>query len=151
VIEPADAAKDHRPGEEGRSLDSVALLKRILDHEDWELLFDHLADDVVFEVTIPDGTPISGQFRGKRAVVEHFKNLGNIAEFRQERPLEYFGRGDRVVVLGTESFVVKRNGVTIRGSHYADVVDLREGLITRFLIIQDLSAFVEAYHTSDPP
>jgi hypothetical protein len=41
--------------------------------------------------------------------------------------------------------------VTIRGSQYADVVDLREGLITRFLIIQDLSAFVEAYHTSDPP
>jgi ketosteroid isomerase-like protein len=127
------------------------LLRSILDREDWELLFDHLADDVVFEVTIPDGTPISGQFRGKRAVVEHFKNLGNIAEFRQEQPLEYFGQSDHVVVLGTESFVVKKTGVTVRGSHYADVVDLRDGLITRFLVIQDLSAFVEAYHTSDPP
>lgn len=79
-MESADAARDHRPGEEGLSLDSVALLTSILDREDWELLFDHLADDVVFAVTIPDGTPISGQFRGKRAVVEHFKNLGNIAE-----------------------------------------------------------------------
>jgi ketosteroid isomerase-like protein len=150
-MESADAARDHRPGEEELSLDSVALLRSILDREDWELLFDHLADDVVFEVTIPDGTPISGQFRGKRAVVEHFKNLGNIAEFRQEQPLEYFGQGDRVVALGRESFEVKKSGVTIRGSHYADVVDFRDGLITRFLIIQDLSAFVEAYHTSDPP
>jgi hypothetical protein len=101
---------------EGLSLNGVALLRSILDREDWELLFDHLA-----------------------------------AEFRQEQPLEYFGQGDRVVILGTESFEVKRSGVTIRGSHYAEIVDLRDGLITRFLIIQDLSAFVEAYHTSDPP
>jgi ketosteroid isomerase-like protein len=136
---------------EGRSLDSVALLRSIFDREDWELLFDHLAEDVVFEVTISDGTPISGQFRGRRAVLEHFKNLGNIAEFRQEQPLEYFGQGDRVVVLGRESSEVKKSGMTIRGSHYAEIVDLRDRLITRFLIIQDLSAFVEAYQTPDPP
>jgi hypothetical protein len=48
------------------SLDSVALLKSILDREDWELLFDHLADG-------------------------------------QEQPPEYFGQGDRVVVLGKEA------------------------------------------------
>jgi ketosteroid isomerase-like protein len=138
------------PAEE-RSLDSVALLKRILDREDWELLFDQLADGVVFEVTIPGGTPIGGQLRGKRAVVEQLKNLGNLAELRQERPLECFGRGDRVVALGTGSFEVTKSGGTIRGSHHADVVDLREGLITRFLIVQGLSAFVEAYHPSDPP
>jgi ketosteroid isomerase-like protein len=33
-------------------------------------MLDHLADDVVFEVTIPEGTPISGEFRGKQAVTD---------------------------------------------------------------------------------
>jgi ketosteroid isomerase-like protein len=109
------------------------------------LLIDHLADDVVFKVTVPDGTPISGEFRGKRAVVDHFTRLGSLLEFQQEQPLQYFGNGERVVVFGKESFDVKESGVTVRGSEYADVLDFRDGLITRFLIIQDMSAVVEAY------
>jgi ketosteroid isomerase-like protein len=146
-MESIETARDHRPDEDEPSLHHVTLLRSILDREDWKSLFDHLADDVVFEVTIPDGTPISGEFRGKRAVIEHFKNLGNIAEFRQEQPPEYFSRGDRVVVLGKESFEVKKSSVTVRGSQYVEIVDFRDGLITRFLVIQDLSAFVEAYRS----
>jgi ketosteroid isomerase-like protein len=126
-------------------MDNIALIRNVLEIEDWPLLVDHLADDVIFKVTVPDGTPISGEFRGKHAVVDHFNRLGSLLEFRQEQPLQYFGEGDRVVVLGKESFDVKESGVTVRGSEYADVFDFREGLITRFLIIQDLSAVVEAY------
>jgi ketosteroid isomerase-like protein len=126
-------------------MDNIALIRNVLETEDWPLLIDHLADDVIFKVTVPDGTPISGEFRGKQAVVDHFNRLGSLLEFRQEQPLQYFGEGDRVVVLGKESFDVKENGVTVRGSEYADVFDFRGGRITRFLIIQDLSAVVEAY------
>lgn len=128
-------------------MDNIALMTSILEREDWQMLIDHLADDVVFKVTIPDGTPISGELRGKQAVADHLMKLGDLLEFRQEKPLEYFGGGDRVVVLGRESFEVKKSGVTVRGSEYADVVDFRNGLITRFLIIQDLSAFVDAYRS----
>lgn len=128
-------------------MDNIALIKNILENEDWQMLIDRLADDVVFKVTIPDGTPISGELSGKQAVADHLMNLGNLLEFRQERPLEYFGGGDRVVVLGRENFEVKKSGVTISGSEYADVIDFRDGLITRFLIIQDLSAFVDAYRS----
>lgn len=128
-------------------MDNIALMKSILEREDWQMLIDHLADDVVFKVTIPDGTPFSGELRGKQAVADHLMKLGDLLEFRQEKPLEYFGGGDRVVVLGRESFEVKKSGVTVRGSEYADVVDFRNGLITRFLIIQDLSAFVDAYRS----
>lgn len=128
-------------------MDNVALLREALEHEDWPLLIDHLADDVVFKVTIPEGTPISGELRGKQAVTDHLMNLGELLEFRQERPLEYVASGSRVVVLGRETYVVKRTGATVTGSEYADVVDFRDGLITRFLIIQDLTAVVDAYRS----
>ena len=125
--------------------ENIAFARSVLETEDWPRLIDRLADDVVFKVTIPDGTPVSGEFRGKQAVVEHLLNLGNLLEFRQEKPLEFFGNGERVVVLGTESVQIKKNGVTVPHSEYATVLDFREGLITRFLVIQDMSVFVDAY------
>jgi ketosteroid isomerase-like protein len=130
-------------------MDNVTLMRKVLEHEDWQLLIDHLADDVVFKVTIPAGTPISGELRGKQAVTDHLIHLGELMEFRQERPLEYVASGDRVVVLGRETYVVKKTGVTVPGSEYADVIDFRDGLITRFLIIQDLTAVVDAYRAPD--
>ena len=126
-------------------MDSIALAQTIMESDDWQLLIDHLADDVVFKATIPDGTPISGEFRGKQAMVDHLIRLGDILEFRQEQPLQYFGNGRRVVVLGQESVEIKENGVTVPQSEYATVLDFDNGLITRYLVIQDLSAVVDAY------
>jgi ketosteroid isomerase-like protein len=127
--------------------ENIAFVRSVLETEDWPRLIDSLADDVVFKVTIPDGTPISSELRGKQAVVEHLLNVGNLLEFHQEKPLEFFGNGDRVVVLGTESVEIKKNGVTVPGSEYADVLDFEDGLVTRFSIIQDLTAVVDAYRS----
>ena len=80
--------------------------------------------------------------------MEHLLNLGNVLEFRQEKPLEFFGNGERVVVLGTESVEIKKNGVTVPNSEYADVIDFRDGLVTRFSVIQDLTAVVDAYRSN---
>ena len=127
--------------------DNVALAKRLINPADgnWQPLLDRLAEDVVLKVTVPDGTPISGERRGKPAVVEHFMNVGKLLEFEQEAPEEFFGSGDRVVVLGRENFEVKQSGATVRGSEYATVLDFRKGLINRILIIQDMTAFADAY------
>jgi ketosteroid isomerase-like protein len=132
------------------SVDNIALAKQLIDPPDGNLqpLLDRFAEDVVFKVTVPDGTPISGEIRGRQAVIDHFTHLGDLLEFRQEAPLEFFGSGDRVVVLGTESFEVKKSGVTVSGSEYASVLDFRDGLITRLLVIQDLSAFADAHRNS---
>jgi ketosteroid isomerase-like protein len=126
-------------------VDYTSLVRSLFESEDWQPLIDHLADDVVFKATIPDGTPISGEFRGKQAVVDHLVRLGDILEFRQERPREFFGHGERVVFLGKESVEIKKSGVTVPDSEYATVLDLHDGLITRLLVIQDLSAVVDAY------
>jgi ketosteroid isomerase-like protein len=126
-------------------VDYTALVRNLFESEGWQPLIDHLAEDVVFKATIPDGTPISGEFRGKQAVVDHLVRLGDILEFRQEGPREYFGNGERVVFLGKESVAIKKSGVTVPDSDYATVLDFHDGLITRFLVIQDLSAVVDAY------
>jgi hypothetical protein len=107
--------------------ENIAFIRSVLETEDWPRLIDRLADDVVFKVTIPEGTPLSPELQGKQAVVEHLLNLGNLLEFRQEKPLEYFGGGERVVVLGTESVEIKKNGVTVPHSEYADVFDSTTG------------------------
>jgi hypothetical protein len=129
-------------------VDYTSLVRSLFESEDWQPLIDHLADDVVFKATIPDGTPISGEFRGKQAVVDHLARLGKILEFRQERPREFFGNGERVVFLGTESVEIKKSGITVPDSEYATVLDFHHGLITRFLVIQDLSAVVDAYRAT---
>jgi ketosteroid isomerase-like protein len=125
--------------------ENIEFVRSFLETEDWPRLIDRLADDVVFKVTIPEGTPVSGERRGKDAVVEHFGNLANLLEFRQEKPLQYFGSGERVVVLGQETVEIKENGATVPHSEYADVFDFRDGLVARFTIIQDLTAVVDAY------
>jgi uncharacterized protein len=126
---------------------NVTLARSLMESEDFQPLIDHLADDVVFKATIPEGTPISGELRGKPAVVEHLVNLGDVLEFRQEKPLEFFGAGRRVVALGKESVEIKKSGFTVPESDYATVLDFRDGKITRFLVIQDLTAVVDAYRT----
>jgi ketosteroid isomerase-like protein len=142
-----------RDGRAARQVAPGAVLRRcrhrhlvgILGHAHLDLT----SRDVVFSVTIPDGTPISGEVRGKAAVIEHFERLGDLLEFRQERPMDFLGRGDRVVVLGTETMEIKETGATITGSEYADVLDFRDGLIARFLVIQDLTAVLDAYRRRD--
>jgi ketosteroid isomerase-like protein len=128
-------------------MNNTSLAQSLMESDDWQPLIDHLADDVVFKATIPDGTPISGAFRGKQAVVDHLVRLGDILEFRQEQPLQFFGNGDRVVILGKETVDVKKSGVTVPGSEYATILEFHDGLITRFLVIQDLSAVLDAYRS----
>ena len=133
-------------------MSNIELARRLINPPDgnWQPLLDRLADDVVFKVTVPEGTPISGELRGKPAVLGHFARLGDLLEFRQEEPMEFFGDGQRVVVLGKESVEVKRSGVTVPASEYATVLDFRDGLVTRFLVIQDMSAFADAYRGDQP-
>ena len=131
-------------------MNNISLARTLIESEDWQPLLERLAEDVALKATIADGTPISGEIRGKENVVAHFQRLGDVLEFRQEQPLEFFGTGERVVVLGTESIEIKKNGVTVSGSEYATVLDFRDGLISRFLVIQDLSSVVEAYRGDLP-
>jgi ethanolamine utilization protein EutQ len=135
----ADAA----PAREEPRMDNVAVLRRIWgpiergESTDYQPFFDHLDDEVVLTTSV-------GELRGKQAVIHYFTHAGELLEFRPfERPQEYFGNGDRVVIVGEETFRVRASGVTARGP-WAWVHTLRDGLITRIEAIQDLSAVADA-------
>jgi ethanolamine utilization protein EutQ len=122
---------------------NVALLEGIWgpmergESSDFQPFFDHLDDDVVFTTSV-------GELRGKQAVIHYFRHSGELLEFRPyERPQEYFGNRDRVVILGEETLRVRATGATTRVP-WAWAYDLRDGLITRIEAIEDLSVVADA-------
>lgn len=138
--------------------DIVSLAKKAWSHVDAKAdernerhlqnFFDHLSEDVVFRVSCPKGTPIYGEpFQGKQAVIDYFTKQGPqiIDSNDMEKPPEFVGSGNRVVILGSETFRIKKSGVTVRNKEFAIVNDFRDGLITRVVIIEDLSEFLDAY------
>jgi ketosteroid isomerase-like protein len=77
-------------------------------------------------------------------VIHYFTHAGELLQFRPyERPQEYFGNGDRVVILGEETLRVRATGATTRVP-WAWAYDLRDGLITRIEAIEDLSVVADA-------
>jgi ketosteroid isomerase-like protein len=123
----------------GTTASNSLVLQRLLDQAfatlDFRSLAAHLAEDVVFEVTPPEGIPTTPERRGKQEVLEYFTSLGDIVTFWQVR---CFGDGERVVAVGAESFTIPRYGVTL-GGEFALLLHVCDGLITRFLIIEELS------------
>jgi len=116
-----------------------ALIQQILDEAfstlDFRSLASRLAEDVVFEVTPPEGMPTAPERRGKQEVLDYFTSLGDIVTFWQVR---CFGDAERVVVVGAESFTIQRYDVTL-GGEFALLLHVCDGMITRFLIIEELS------------
>ena len=138
----AQLAPDNTPPK-ATPTDNVALLEGIWgpmergESADFQPFFDHLNDDVVFTTSV-------GELRGKQAVIHYFTHAGELLEFRPyERPQEYFGDGDRVVIVGEETFRVRASGVTVR-TPWAWVHTLQGGLITRIEAIEDLSMVADA-------
>jgi ethanolamine utilization protein EutQ len=118
--------------------DNVALMRSIWgalergESHNLGAFFETLADDVVFKTEV-------GEVRGKQAFIAYLAAASETMEFNIfVRPLEYLGDGDRVVILGDESFKVKDTGATHR-AEWAWVVDVHEGQITRILHHQDLA------------
>jgi ketosteroid isomerase-like protein len=129
--------------------DSVSRLKWILEEvdrtRDMKPLIEQLSEDVVFRVTIPEGTPVSGEFRGKEAVTKYFaETLPAVAVFKQQVPMEFVADGDRVIVLGDDAYSLKKTGETFR-SPYAMIVNYEGERIKSILVIQDLSGLAMAY------
>jgi ethanolamine utilization protein EutQ len=147
------------PSEEAPApIDNVALLRSIWgplergESHDFGPFFDALAAEVTYETAV-------GELRGKQALIHYFAPASATIEFNPfEKPLEYYGEGDRVVILGDETFKVKDTGATHR-AEWAWVIDVYDGLITRILHLQDLSpidgpvraALVEAQTSAKEP
>lgn len=118
------------------------------DMSDLAPYFDLLSEDVVLKVDSPEDTHVYGsEIRGKQAVMDMYEEAFSklIKDNNLERPLEFVGSGDRVVVLGSERYTIRKTGVVARNKEFAIVMDFREGKIVGIRQVGDMSEYVQAY------
>jgi hypothetical protein len=127
-------------------MDNVALVKPLVDRillaGELDSVLHLLADDLSFKVAIPGAMPICFADSGKQGVVDYFKALGGIVTFWR---VDYFAKGEHVVAVGKEHFTTGNRALTA-DSDFALVFDVHEGLITRFLVVEDLTSFLKDGH-----
>ena len=112
---------------------------------DIQTLLSKLADDIVWTGVYGAGSqvPTAGERRGKAAVAEFFKQVGESVNFSRFEPNEFIAAGDKVVALGhyTATTPIKKSF----DSDFAMVFTLRNGQVTRFQEFCNSAAINAAY------
>jgi ketosteroid isomerase-like protein len=103
-----------------------------------------ITDDAVIKAVIPDGTPISGEFRGREGFLRYFQALGEVMEILEVQTHDYTASAGHVVILGFERARVRRTGKLLE-CDIATVIGVDHGKITRLVALADMSAIVDAY------
>ena len=75
--------------------------------------------------------PTLGPRRGRKAVEEFFRLVGELEEFSEFSPREFYAAEDKVFVLGRYSLVIKTSGRPV-SAEWVHVFTLKDGKVTRF-------------------
>jgi hypothetical protein len=129
--------------------DNVKLVKGVMDaflRGDVEPLLAALTPDAQIKAVIPDGTPLSGEFRGREGFLRYFQAQAEVMEVLDFTNIEFMGSGSKVVIVADEKFRVKRTG-TVCETETATVFTLEQGKIAKLSALADMSAIVDAYRT----
>jgi ketosteroid isomerase-like protein len=112
-----------------------------------DLLFATVSDDVICQLTIAPGTPLSGVFRGKDGLQQYFARQAEVAEMESVEVLNYLQGGDQIAVVGRESLRIKRSGETARDLDWVTVLTFRGNQICQLVTLEDTSAIAAAYRS----
>jgi hypothetical protein len=126
---------------EQQNLDIVRQGYAAFGRGDVQGLLDLLDPQVTW--TTPGGAdvPIAGTRRGQAAVGEFFATLSTTFEITRFEPKDFLAQGDKVVVLGDDTSVVKATGKSLE-YRWVHVHTVRDGKIVAFEEIGDMSAIV---------
>jgi ketosteroid isomerase-like protein len=119
-------------------MNDLTLVRRVMDHvviEDLGPVLGLFGDEVALTVLRPgSGSGSFEQLSGKQAVCDYFARLGGIVTFWQVR---FFEQENQVLVLGQERYAT--TGGIESATDFALVCQIREGVITELLIVEDLT------------
>jgi len=87
----------------------------------------------------PPELPTAGRRRGHLGVIEFVKALNALVELDRFEPKEFIARGDRVVVLGDNTSLVRSTG-RILDFEWAHAFTLRDGKVIAFHEYSDMVA-----------
>jgi ketosteroid isomerase-like protein len=111
-----------------------------------EPLLAAITEDAVIKAVIPDGTPISGEFRGRDGFIRYLTALNEVMEILEVQNTDITASADHVVMLGTEKARIRRTGKML-DCEIATVFAITAGKIARMIAFADMSPIVEAYCT----
>lgn len=92
---------------------------------------DELEDGVNWFIYGGYDDPLTGKFKGIKAVQELFIKFNELVEPQQHDAREYIAKDDKVVVYGDERVRFKRSNRTL-DSHFVYVFTLQNSKITEF-------------------
>lgn len=128
--------------------DNVRLVKTIMDAfmttGSPEPLLAAITDDALIKAVLPDGTPISGEFRGRAGFVRYLTALNEVMEILEVETTDITASADHVVMLGSEKARVRRTGKML-DCEIATVFTIKGGKIARMVALADMSPIVDAY------
>ena len=131
--------------------DNVKLVKTAMDEfmstGSPEPLLAAITEDAVIKAVIPDGTPISGEFRGRDGFLRYLTALNEVIEILEVKTTDITASADHVVMLGTEKARVRRTGKLL-DCEIATVFTIKGGKIARMVALADMSPIVDAYRAA---
>lgn len=98
---------------------------------DMDGLLGMLDADISWRTPGPADLPTAGHWRGPRQVAQFFATMFEIFEMARFEPQTFVADGDRVVVLGEETLVVRASGARI-DTRRAHAWTVRAGLVVGF-------------------
>ena len=106
-----------------------------------------LDDNVIWKAVYGAGpqVPTSGERRGKAAVGDFFKLLGESLQFERFEPRKFVAQGDTVAVLG--SYAARASTGRRIESDWVMIFEVRDGKIRSFQEFTDSAALNAAFET----
>jgi ketosteroid isomerase-like protein len=130
--------------------DNVRLVKTTMDDfmrtGSPEPLLAAITEDAVIKAVIPDGTPISGELRGREGFLRYLTALNEVMEILEVETTDITASADHVVLLGSEKARVRRTGKLL-DCEIATVFTIKGGKIARMVAFADMSPIVDAYRS----
>ena len=110
-------------------------------------VIDRCHDDAEWCSTESESIPFAGNFHGKEGIADYFTRLdANLQPLRFE-PKEFIAEGDKVVVLGQATWLVKPTGLSF-DSPWVHVFTVRDGKVSRFESFADTAAGERAFRST---
>jgi ketosteroid isomerase-like protein len=128
--------------------EKVAVLRKIFaefaESGSVEGLLEILTEDVVYRVTVGEGTPLSGEFVGIEGVRRYFEGMPAAVEHLGFNVYDFLANEDTAVVTGDETLRVVRNGAVF-SSDWAVVCRYRGDKVRSVVVIENLGPLSAAY------
>lgn len=109
-----------------------------------------LDQNVEWQTPGPSDLPTAGTRRGHAQVAEFFGTLGQIVDIEHFEPHTFIADGERVVVLGRETYKVRATGNRLN-SEWCHVFTIRNSRVVAFQEYIDASAIVADLKTAVAP